>query len=473
MSPLEIIGAAGLRAEAGPAEPQPEDRLVRVGRRHELERVCVERLGRSECGELGRVVAGCLECDPRMPSQLVGGLPGETRVLERARVVVRSHLREVRRAIRSEGGDPVAGDSVFLRPTRSRDLPVGDVADEYVREGVLGLVCHRRVGLSADEALALELGDPCLDRLAGQARELLERAHPELLADDGCVLEHGLRLASEDVEPGGDQRMDGLGQRQLSLRRSLDEHPRVLLRVERVAARLREQPRPDLPGHGHVRQQRPQELDRRFRRQRLDALDARPVRAPLEELGSRSAKQCDRCVAAPLDDVLQEIEEPVVGPLEIFHGEHEEAAQTGDTLDEPTPGGERLAAIAGLTLQAHERAEVTLDPARLLSVPHDGLHRRLEALGGNIRSVRLEDSRLRLDDLGKRPEREPCAVRETPSAPPDERLAGARQGTLQLDEEPGLADTGIPHERHRLERPARPGALDPRPQVLHLAHATE
>ena len=82
--------------------------------------------------------------------------------LERARVVVREHLRMIlETAVRL---DPPRGAGVLFDPARPPDLPVRDVAQQHVQERVLRLPGHRGAALAADELLALERVEPPCSR---------------------------------------------------------------------------------------------------------------------------------------------------------------------------------------------------------------------------------------------------------------------------------------------------------------------
>ena len=147
------------------------------------------------------------------------------------------------------------------------------------------------------------------------------------------------------------------GSGEVSLCRPLDEHACVLLRVERIAGRLCEQTRPDLAANGRLVEERPEQCHGLFRRQRIDHRHVPPAGSPLEQLGPRGGDDRERDVRAPVGEVLDEIEHPVVGPVEVFDREHEQTAVARDAGDVPAPGGERLALVAGLAAEADERAE--------------------------------------------------------------------------------------------------------------------
>jgi len=154
---------------------------------------------------------------------------------------------------------------------------------------------------------------------------------------------------------------------------------RVLLGVERVAADLHQQ-RLLLLGFEHRPvQQRCDELracdvgQRRQRQRDGIRLAASPPRPPLEQLRTRSREDEERDIGQAVDELVEEVEERVVGPVEIL--EHErQRPQLGERFQKAPPGGERL---AGPRARIHaadpdERAEMAFEPLRLLLViPHE------------------------------------------------------------------------------------------------------
>ncbi len=131
---------------------------------------------------------------------------------------------------------------MLVGPSRTRDLAVGDLADEQVPEGVLALAPDRRLPVASDELPPLELVQAALEPPALVAGDGGERAEPEDLAEDGGVLQQRLLAWLERVEPGGDNALYRLGQCQLARNgAALGQHPRELLGVERVAAGVRDE----------------------------------------------------------------------------------------------------------------------------------------------------------------------------------------------------------------------------------------
>src|SRR5439155_22162993 len=134
---------------------------------------------RREGVQSGRSVSRLTQGEAGSTRELARRLPRGTRELERGAVVVREHLRPVVAALGRERLDPLGREPVLLRAVAARDLRVGDVAHEHVRERVLTLVRHGRPALTAEKLLALE-GDQQLLQLPGRkAGDGGERADPE------------------------------------------------------------------------------------------------------------------------------------------------------------------------------------------------------------------------------------------------------------------------------------------------------
>ena len=96
-------------------------------------------------------------------------------------------------------------------------------------------------------------------------------------------------------------------------------------------------------------------------------LPSAPPRPPLEQLRTRSPDDEQRRVVHPVDEVVDEVEQVVVGPVQVLEDEHEGPA-LGERLEEAAPGRERLVAAVparvALPREPDERAQVALDPAR-------------------------------------------------------------------------------------------------------------
>ena len=214
------------------------------------------------------------------------------------------------------------------------------------------------------------------------------------------------------------------------------EQPRLQVRVDRRPAEQRVQERRRLL-LGERREQ-----DRR----RVD-LAAAPAGSPRQQLGARRAEDEERDAARPVDEVVDEVEQRVVGPVQVLEDE-DERPLVGDRLQEAAPGGERLVAAVArrlVALEAGERTQVPLDPGGVGRVADESLDGLAKLLLGLARAVGLEDARLRLDHLAERPERHALAVRKRAAvAPVDEPVVAGLDRLEELEDEPALADPGTP-----------------------------
>ena len=193
--------------------------------------------------------------------------------------------------------------------------------------------------------------------------------------------------------------------------------------------------------------------------------------AALEELGTRRTEEQERHLPTPVEEVLQEVQQGVVGPVQVLDDEHARPPRR-HLLEKPPPRGERLLAARGdaVALRADERRKPGLQPCRLVHVRERLGHglRELAARRGGV--VRLEDSGFGLHDLAQCPERDALAVGEAaPVAPGDEIGTIVEHGTKLRGQatlpDPGLTDDG--HQLHgRLALGAKERLEEKRPLVL-------
>ena len=89
----------------------------------------------------------------------------------------------------------------------------------------------------------------------------------------------------------------------------------------------------------------------------------------LEELGPRGRDDEQRDVGHPVDELVEKVEEALVGPVDVLDDD-DERTLLGETLEEAAPGGERLVSAIASELrfagEAEEREEMRLD-ARLVA----------------------------------------------------------------------------------------------------------
>src|SRR5579862_304462 len=153
--------------------------------------------------------------------------------------------------------------------------------------------------------------------------------------------------------------------------------------------------------------------------------------------------------------MVDEVEQRIVGPVQVVEYE-DEGALVAEPLEEAAPRGECLvaavAAAAGTARQADERPQMRLDP-RIVDDFRE-LARRLGLV------VAFEDSRLRLDHLRERPERDALAVGHAAPMPPVGDLRLRLDLPVELEDEAALADPGHADEGHELGRALQPRAVE-------------
>jgi hypothetical protein len=163
--------------------------------------------------------------------------------------------------------------------------------------------------------------------------------------------------------------------------------------------------------------------------------------------------------------MVDEVEQAVVGPVQVLEDE-DERALLGQALEEATPGSEglgpALTSRGRLLAEPDERLEMGYEPFELRGVG-DVPHRAAQLLLGDVARIGLEDSGLGFDDLGESPERHALAVRERASLPPEDEIGIGLDGVQELVDEAALADAGHPDEREELGRAilARPRERSP------------
>src|SRR5262249_31918778 len=129
---------------------------------------------------------------------------------------------------------------------------------------------------------------------------------------------------------------------------TLDDHAHELLGIKWVPVGACEERLTELVGHAGLAQEQRDELRRlvacqrrQCRRERVRV--AAPARPSLLELGPRSAEEDERRIAAPVGDVLDEVEQRVVGPVEVLEQQDERCAFR-QRLEVASPSRERLVA---------------------------------------------------------------------------------------------------------------------------------
>ena len=214
--------------------------------------------------------------------------------------------------------------------------------------------------------------------------------------------------------------------------------------------------------------------------------DGGPAGAPagpaLQQLRPGGGQHQDgRRAGVPVGQALHEVEQGVVGPVQVLQGQDQRPGR-GQAVQEAPPGGELLLAVGGggragaaraATADADQAAEVAGDPGGGDRLGH-GRGGRDQAPAGELGAVALQDAGLGLDRLGKGPEGRAVAVGQGPALAPGDprgRRPRAGQPVGQLGQEPALADAGVADDGDQLGPGAVAGAGGGGRQRLQLAVA--
>ena len=122
----------------------------------------------------------------------------------------------------------------------------------------------------------------------------------------------------------------------------------------------------------------------------------------------------------PLEQVLDECQQRLVGPLEILEDEHQRAL-VGEPLEEEAPGGEQVLPVGvDPLLQAEQVRQPRADPGSLVGVGNVLGQAGGELLARGILLLALEDLGAHAHHLRQRPVGDALAVGEAAAAvPPD------------------------------------------------------
>src|SRR5712691_614266 len=232
----------------------------------------------------------------------------------------------------------------------------------------------------------------------------------------GGLLEQLLLGPRQRVQTSGDDALHRLGQ--LPGRPAFGEHADVLLCEQRIAARSFEQRSLLVRTLKRLLQQLGDQPRRLIVGERLQrdrgriCLATAPPLTPLQQLRPSGSNDEKRNATEPIDEIVEKVQQAVVGPVQVL--EHEDSwSALSDRLEEATPrghGGFGTSAACAVAGYPDERAQLTGEPARLARLRNETCNGSVQLLLGVIRSVGLEDSRLRLDDLAERPECHTLAV---------------------------------------------------------------
>jgi len=233
-----------------------------------------------------------------------------------------------------------------------------------------------------DQLLADERGEMRLNAGSNRiGRQLRHCPTMEHLAFDGSALHDDAHVAVERVDASLEKRLDR-GRNDHFVVAALAHHREHLLDVEGVAGRGDHDPFAQI-GVERIGHEPLDQLLALLRAQRLEEerrrvhLPAAPPRPQIEKLGARDAEQEDRRVARVVGDVLDEVDEHRLGPLQVV--DHDD-----------------LWALRGMGFEQPTKREL--------------------CLGWRRADDRIRVAADRDEDLDERPVRDPLAVREAAAA---------------------------------------------------------
>ena len=339
--------------------------------------------------------------------------------------------------------DPLREHAVLLRPQRLAHPAVGDVADQHVLEAECAIAGDGRPFLRDDEFVVEQAVEQRVDFEVGH--EPVQRAPPEDPADQRCALENALLARLQPVDAGRDHRLDAV--RDAVEPFVVPEHPHDLLEEERVALGPVEQERALCRRHlGPLEQGVREQLalggvERRELDRARAPNAAAPGRTRVEEVGPRDGDDQHRDVAERAREVLDHVEERLLGPVDVLEDE-DERLQVGELLG-PAQRGPRQ--LCRTTARLRRRRGT---PSATAEQVGDSLALAAEAqlLEGVVRRVVVGDPGARLDHRGERPVRDALAVRQR--APGERRHALERVD--ELGDEARLAEPRLAEDGHEL-----------------------
>ncbi|HYN18899.1 MAG TPA: hypothetical protein VEY96_12525, partial [Actinomycetes bacterium] len=189
-------------------------------------------------------------------------------------------------------------------------------------------------------------------------------------------------------------------------------------------------------------------------------------------------------MAGRLQQLLEEVEQGVVGPVQVLQHQHQRPPG-GQPVQEAPPGGERLVAPPrldrGAVALADQPAQVPGDPVdRGRVVGHGVGDHPGEAAADPVGRVGLEDAGFALDDLGQGPVGHPTGgggaslvPGRGAALPPGDQVAVGVEGPTELGHQPALADAGRAEQGDELGAALGLGPLERLQQRAQLAVAAD
>ena len=173
-----------------------------------------------------------------------------------------------------------------------------------------------------------------------------------------------------------------------------------------------------------------------------------PAGSPIEQFRSRLGQDEDGRRAGPGQEMLDEVEQALIGPLQV--PEHEDGRATDRPAARRTCARPRTAprGIDRQVVETEQPRQARLDPAPLDGVGDHLLEHRIEpASRRSPVSSDLGDPGRPRTISAKRPVADAVAVRGRPALVPEDRLEDAVEVLLELPGEPALADARLSDDR--------------------------
>ena len=327
---------------------------------------------------------------------------------------------------------------------------------------MLGRPQHCRPALAPQELLARQRAQELVDGLSVVLGHRAEPVRPDDGAHHCGVTEQLLLGGRKQVDTCRDDPED-------TVRKPPDvaagrPHANELLRVERVPGGPLDHRRTERRVGGIATEERLDEAHCLARRERAErhgqrvALAASPARPSLEKLGTSTANDEQRDALHEIDEPVDEVQEAVVGPLQIVDHEHERSPARR------APRGRRRQPAKSSARRSPRPTSPGTSPTSGSQARHDpfafclGTSSATASASLRLRRRRvvvLVDSRLGLDDLAERPERHSVPVREAAAVTPRDDLLVVLDDLAKLCNEPALADPRDADERHELRSSGR------------------
>ena len=329
--------------------------------------------------ERGRALAGQLERAGRAPLQL-RGVFGVGHCVECGEQVGCDHGCQL--FVRTGRAQVVGGGEVQLLAIAASERLVGDAAHEVLEEAELTVLGRARVAVQRQHLLAHERSEQRIELRLVEPGQRCQRWSRERLPEHGGHLQGPALGFAQPVETGCDERVQrlrhleglDLGGRAVDVavareRAAVEEHSHRLDRVQRHPFG----PREDLIAQsvGKARDEAGEQRAHRVVAERLEVdrrevpLSGAPVRSAVAQLGPCQREHVDRVVSRPVEEVLDEVEQRRVGPLQVLE-EHHDRIRVAQALEEEPPGGEEILTVAGLAVAgAEELCESRLEESQL------------------------------------------------------------------------------------------------------------